>query len=186
VSARRRVARQLTQDLSLRHNALRQEESMDRHLIRVGILAGLIGATVVALWFLVVDALAGRMLSTPIALGSSILDTFGVAPGRDRIVSVLLYSLVHYGVFVIIGIIGSHAVHAMRANPSLTMAFEILLVVVLIVISLFSLTLSQSPMFAGIAWYEIWVANVLAAVAMGFYLKSRVWATSSEPLEVRL
>src|SRR5262245_66113922 len=60
---------------------------MDRQLTRAGILAGLIGATVVALWFLVVDAIAGRAFSTPIALGTSLLDTFSVLPGRGSATS---------------------------------------------------------------------------------------------------
>jgi hypothetical protein len=159
---------------------------MDRNLTRAGITAGLIGATVVALWFLIVDVIGGRVFSTPVALGTSLLDTFGILPGRGTATSVILYSLAHYLTFIIAGIVAAHAIAAMRANPSLTVAFEMLLVMMLIVISLFSLTLSQSPMFAPIAWYEIWVANVLAAISMGFYLRSRVASRIPTATEVRL
>src|SRR5205814_4058230 len=38
-----------------------------------GLLTGSIGAAAIALWFLVIDALAGRPLFTPAALGSAIL-----------------------------------------------------------------------------------------------------------------
>src|SRR5881398_1966295 len=47
-------------------------ESRTVSLVQEGMLAGLIGAATVALWFLIVDALAGRPLYTPTVLGSAL------------------------------------------------------------------------------------------------------------------
>ena len=52
-------------------------------VIREGVAAGLIGAAVVALWFLVLDSVVGRPLYTPAALGSALL--YGVS-GADAVV----------------------------------------------------------------------------------------------------
>lgn len=42
-------------------------------VIRQGILAGVVGATILAFWFLVVDALAGQPLRTPGFLAGALL-----------------------------------------------------------------------------------------------------------------
>ena len=39
---------------------------------REGAIAGIIGASVVALWFLMVDSIAGRPFFTPAVLGASL------------------------------------------------------------------------------------------------------------------
>ncbi|MDH3426995.1 MAG: hypothetical protein OEM23_01040, partial [Gemmatimonadota bacterium] len=46
-------------------------------MVRQGIAAGLIGALVVAVWFLIVDSIAGRPLFTPAALGSAMINGTG-------------------------------------------------------------------------------------------------------------
>jgi hypothetical protein len=48
-------------------------DSNKHDLLREGILAGAIGAVVVAGWFLVTDVLQGRPLSTPSVLGQVVL-----------------------------------------------------------------------------------------------------------------
>src|SRR5881397_485376 len=41
-------------------------------ILREGFIAGLIGAAAVALWFLIVDVIAGRPFFTPAMLGSAV------------------------------------------------------------------------------------------------------------------
>ena len=43
-----------------------------RQVLHEGFIAGLIGAAAVALWFLVVDVIAGRPFFTPAMLGSAV------------------------------------------------------------------------------------------------------------------
>ena len=48
--------------------------------LREGITAGVLGATAVAVWFLILDTVAGRPFATPSMLGSSLATLFG-SPG---------------------------------------------------------------------------------------------------------
>ena len=54
-----------------------------RHSIaREGIIAGVLGATAVAVWFLGIDSLYATPLATPAALGRGLLRLFG-PPGGE-------------------------------------------------------------------------------------------------------
>ena len=55
-----------------------------RSALREGIVAGLIGAAVVALWFFVFDILRGRPFFTPGALGSALFLGSSTAGGRSN------------------------------------------------------------------------------------------------------
>ena len=46
-------------------------------ILREGAVAGIIGATVVAVWFLVVDMVSNELFHTPDLLGRSVLSIFG-------------------------------------------------------------------------------------------------------------
>ena len=48
--------------------------------LREGLTAGVLGATAVAVWFLILDTIAGRPFATPSMLGASLATLFG-APG---------------------------------------------------------------------------------------------------------
>src|SRR5919201_1873598 len=70
-------------------------------VIREGVLAGLIGAAVVALWFFAIDAIHGEMLRTPTLLGSALLRQ------QTPLNAVLFSTVVHGVAFVMFGIIGA-------------------------------------------------------------------------------
>ncbi len=71
-----------------RHNTLRE-----------GVIAGVLGATSVALWFLLVDAAAGRAFHTPAVLGTALLGVLGPAGAEGTITRVIVYTIFHYAVF---------------------------------------------------------------------------------------
>ena len=77
-------------------------------ILREGFIAGLIGAGAVALWFLVVDVIAGRPFFTPAMLGSAVF--WGV---RDPALVVIEYSriigytMIHVSAFIIVGTIAA-------------------------------------------------------------------------------
>ena len=50
-------------------------------VIREGILTGIIGATAVAVWFLIVDTINGHPLYTPRALGAAVFGVLGPPAG---------------------------------------------------------------------------------------------------------
>lgn len=76
-----------------------------------GAVAGLVAATVLVLWFLVIDLLAGRPFQTPRVLASSV---FGVEQATVDSRLLVLYTALHYIVFVAIGAIVAFVIRAAR------------------------------------------------------------------------
>ena len=72
-----------------------------------GIVAGLIGAATIAIWFLILDTIKGRPLYTPTVLGTALFrGGAGLATPESLPVSfdiVVLFTWVHVLVFVVIG-----------------------------------------------------------------------------------
>src|SRR6266702_4582418 len=71
------------------------------HLIADGVVGGLLAGLVVALWFLVVDSVAGRPFHTPAALAATLA---GQEVGPPTLRLVVAYSLIHFGVFALLGV----------------------------------------------------------------------------------
>src|SRR2546428_13230994 len=73
-------------------------------ILREGFIAGLIGAGAVALWFLIVDLVAGRPFFTPAMLGSAgfwgVHDPSMVVIEYSRIIG---YTMIHVSAFIIVG-----------------------------------------------------------------------------------
>ena len=151
-----------------------------RSVIREGIAAGVLGATAVALWFLVVDVVAGRPFGTPEALGRGLLGIFGreragvTDSGGDPVALVVtVYTIFHYLAFIVVGIIAAAIVRAGEREPSLLAGALILFVA--IEIGFYGLTalLAQTDALGTLAWYQIGLANLVAAIVMGVYLWRR-------------
>ena len=71
---------------------------------REGTIAGIIGASSVALWFLMVDSIAGRPFFTPAVLGASLFDLLGAGfGGRGLATHVAAYTVLHFAAFIAIG-----------------------------------------------------------------------------------
>ena len=156
-------------------------------VVREGIVTGLIGAGVVAAWFLLFDVLRGRPFFTPAALGSAL---FLGASSMDQITisatTVIGYTVLHILAFVITGFFAAAIVTAADDAPPLILggalffaAFEALFMALLAMVAEFLL--------GALAWWTIAVGNVLAAVVMGWYLwdhhpKLRA-ALTSDPLD---
>ena len=73
-----------------------------------GIVAGILGALTVALWFLVVDVVRGRPLSTPTVLGQALFGR-GAWPGPlesmpPSFEMVAMFTWVHLLAFAVIGV----------------------------------------------------------------------------------
>lgn len=131
---------------------------------------GIIGGLAVAVWFLLLDSIAGQPLQTPSLLGQVILfrerspDTSGVVLG-----AFLMYTAVHFLIFALIGMGLVALVHWAIDNPIVRYAllpiflvFEVLFYGLLAVLS--ERTNELFPFWAVIA------ANTLAAISMGLYL----------------
>ena len=146
-------------------------------LLKDGIIAGLIGALVIALWFGVLDTVAGHPFFTPATLGRGLLSFFGdVTPDQGTITFVLVYTVFHFAAFMVVGLIASLIVHLARQEPSILLGFAILFAATEIgIYGLVALLHEWSPLANG-AWLQIMIGNLLAAFAMGVYF----WRTHRE------
>ena len=143
---------------------------MSTRVIREGVSAGLVGASVIALYFAVLDAIRGDMFATPIALGSSLASLFLPASTLPSPAGAFLsYTLFHFAAFMLVGIIFSWVVNAAERTPSAFIGFLILFVAFEIGWLGFTQMLSEGA-FGDLSWLQVFVANLIAAAAMGLYM----------------
>jgi len=136
--------------------------------IREGVIAGVIGATAVAVWFFVVDLIAGHPLYTPAVLGEGFSSIFG--PAREtEAVNIILYTLFHYAAFILVGIIAVVIVHTGDRAPSVLAGSMILLVAIELGFYEMVMLIRQSVL-GSLAWYQVLAGNLLAAGLMGTYI----------------
>ena len=142
-----------------------------RHsVIGEGTDVGLIGGMAVAVWFLILDTLAGHPFQTPSLLGQTVLlgervpEQAGLAFG-----AILLYTAFHFIIFALIGMGLVALVHWATENPVVRYA---LLPVFLVFEVLFYgfLEVFSERTHALFPFWTVVTANTLAAVSMGAYL----------------
>lgn len=144
---------------------------MDGHgTIREGVIAGALGATGVAAWFLIVDTIAGQPFFTPRILGEAVMSIVAPDSFASPFVIVSLYTLFHYAAFIIAGIVAVALVHASARQPQLLAGVVILFVALEVEFYGFVLMLQLATRLEGIAWYQVGAANLVAALLMGRYL----------------
>src|SRR6266513_2845744 len=98
-------------------------------LLHDGIIAGLIGASAIAVWFLIIDTIAGQPFRTPVALGNGLLDVFGPADATDsKLTFVLVYTIFHFGAFMFVGLLAALIVQLAKHEPSILLGFVVLFV----------------------------------------------------------
>lgn len=137
-------------------------------ILREGAVAGIIGATAVAVWFFIVDLIGGRPLYTPQVLGEGFLSIFGRSP-EPAVVNVIAYTMFHYAAFIFVGVLAAVLLHAGDHSPSVLAGSMILFVA--IELGFFGLVaLLRESVLGNLAWYQILAGNLLAAVLMGTYL----------------
>src|SRR2546426_3041130 len=88
-------------------------------ILREGFIAGLIGAGVVALWFLIVDIIAGRPFFTPAMLGSAVFwgvhDPALVVIEYSRIIG---YTMIHVSAFILVGTVAAVLAAEVEVAPA--------------------------------------------------------------------
>ena len=144
---------------------------MQAHPItRRGLVAGLLGALVVAVWFLIIDSILREPLYTPAAL-ATILFQGGGTP--DSVVvsvgPVIGYTLVHFAFFLLFGVMLSALVRQVQRFPPLAFGLLILFVVFEVFFIAMVAVLGRW-ILQELAWWSILIGNVFAALAMGFYM----------------
>src|SRR5207244_7548930 len=134
------------------------------------VIAGLSGAAAVALWFLIIDTLAGRPFFTPAMLGSAVFcgvhDPAHVVIEYSRIIG---YTMIHVSAFILVGTVAAVLAAEVEVAPA-----TFYLVVVFFAIFEFgfyvTVAVLAQPLLGALAWWNVAIGNAIAAYGMGYYL----------------
>jgi hypothetical protein len=143
-----------------------------RHsVIREGLIAGVVGAGAVAVWFLILNGLTGRpLLYTPMVLGRGLFIILGPFGSENPTAHIVTYTVFHFAAFALVGILLSLIVHRAERQPSILALLLVLFVVTEMAFYGLTAILSDESVLGGMAWWEIGAANLLAALLMGAYM----------------
>jgi hypothetical protein len=148
--------------------------------VREGLVAGLLGATTVALWYFVFDMAAGKPFHTPNALGK-VFFRGDLEPGvRDIVPQVVAgYTVLHLVIFALAGVGLTLLVHLAARNLALRMGLWMGLVVAFaffvgLTYMLTTATGERVPL------WSVAGGSLLAVAAMGWYLWRRHPRLASE------
>jgi hypothetical protein len=152
------------------------ETSHRESIYAEGLVAGLLGAATIAVWFLVLDSLAGRPFRTPTILGTAIFrGGQGLSSAEGVPVSVemvLLYTWVHALVFWVIAGVAARLLAIAERQPNA--GFGILLLFVVFEFGFVAAALLfAEPVLHALTWPAILGGNLLAALVMGAYFWRR-------------
>ncbi len=131
-----------------------------------GVIGGLLAGLVVALWFLVADTVAGHPFRTP-ALLAGVLLNHEIPQVTARLV--VVYTVLHFGVFAVLGVGMSWLSASFVAPPRLllSLVFGVLLQEVTFYVGLLLL---HAPRLGVIAWPHVVGANIAAGLVLMAYL----------------
>jgi hypothetical protein len=166
----------MTTHLSIPAEAPRSTSFDATRVYQEGMIAGVLGALTIALWFLFLDALSGRLLWTPTILGTALFRG-GAGLGTPEIVPVslemvLMFTWVHVLVFAGLGGIAARLLDYVERHPSA--GFGVLLLFVIFQFGfIVAATVFAPPVLRALSSWSILVANLLAAAAMTTYFRWR-------------
>ncbi|HZO82214.1 MAG TPA: hypothetical protein VFB33_11025 [Candidatus Binataceae bacterium] len=138
-----------------------------------GAIAGVIGAIVVAVWFLIYDAAAGHMFLTPALLGAAIFQ--GVFdPGQVAVTLplVLGYTALHFFAFILFGIATAILLRAADAEPAFAVG-ALFLLAIFEVFFVGALAAFDRAALDALGFWKILAGNVVAIAAMLVYFSRR-------------
>jgi len=135
-------------------------------IIGEGVLAGLIGATTVALWFLLHDLVYDQPLRTPTILAAVLLQGVHDPAAASVAAGPLLgYTALHVLGFVTVGLVGAWLLERAEQEPAMLLpllafflAFEVFFLALVVFLA--------QPVLGVVTWWAILVANLLASVSM--------------------
>ena len=142
---------------------------VQRSMVGEGIVAGLIGAAVVALWFLFLDVARGRPLFTPALLGAAVFHG-ATAPADVAVVAgpIVGYTLLHVLAFVAFGVVAASFLRASEQEPTAFIAFVVLFAAFEVFFFTVLGTFGRS-LLGALVWWAIFTGNLLASAGMLWY-----------------
>ena len=158
---------------------LERHPTLARHLegpwtgvAREGALAGIIGAVVVAVWFLLCDVVAGEVFRTPAVLGAAIFQGI-FDPGEVQVTLplVLGYTALHFFAFMMFGIATAVLLLAADYEPVFALA-AIFLLAIFEIFFVGALAAFDQAALTALGFWKILAGNVLAMIAMLSYFET--------------
>ena len=137
-----------------------------KRLAAEGMIAGTVGATIVAAWFLMYDLAHGQPFRTAALLGAVLFQGLrDIGFLRVTTTLVLEYSLVHWAAFVLFGCMAAALLAAADQDPRL-LAGLFMLFCCFEVAALALIAVLGEWLFEALPQWSIVIGNLLAAAAM--------------------
>jgi len=141
----------------------------DSVLIREGIVTGLLGATVVALFYLLADLLRSQPFMTPSLLGQAFILHRDISLQSPDVTAVVVYTIFHYIAFMGFGILLS--VLARASELSSLARYAVVQVMVAFMVFFYGVVSLGSEIVRGMfPFVGILAANALAGAVMVTWL----------------
>ncbi len=135
---------------------------MKRNLLRDGVVAGVIGATAMVFWFLVVDVVRGEAFATPTFVAEMLFGGLSAA-------ALPLWAVLHYVLFIAVGV-GMAAV-VRRLHIAAPILLGVALGFLLFDVTFYgSVVLTGTDVIGEVGWPVVLVGNVLAGLALNHTL----------------
>ena len=148
-------------------------------ILAPGLMTGLVGAAIVAMWFLAVDLVADEPFRTPTVLGSAVvLGAVSLAEVQQTVGVIIGYSILHLATFGGVGIAFVWLTGRIRSTPDFAVHVFAALVF-LEVLFLGTAGMASDWVIGELGWLTILVANVLAVAGMGAWIWRREWSPTS-------
>jgi hypothetical protein len=147
-----------------------------------GVTAGLLGAAGVAVWFLVVDLIAGHPFFTPDFLGRAVFGVLGRGiESHGTTYFVVAYTVFHVVAFVVTGCVANTLITASRKAPQFTAGLALFFTVFEVGFYFLALMLSSAHVLGSLAWYQIGAANLVASGLRGSWAATCCSGIRSSP-----
>jgi hypothetical protein len=134
-----------------------------------GIAVGFVGATAVALWFLLIDTLAGQPLQTPAALGGALFRL----PAEPLGAALVAYTGFHYVAFGAVGVLAAYSTRLAERHPHVMAFFLVLFAAFQAAFYGMVAVLDMTMVLGNLTWIQIAAGNLVASTAMGGLLWRR-------------
>ncbi len=130
-----------------------------------GMVGGVIAGAAVATWFFVVDLTAGQPFATPALLAGAFLGRGGLEPTVGVVVA---YTVLHFGVFLALGIAAMAGLTTMGISPALRHGV-VFGIGVLTSVHYAALLLVDAQMLSALPAIHVLLANLLGGMLMATY-----------------
>ncbi len=141
-------------------------QDQDSGYVLHGAVGGAVAGLVVVLWFLVADVIAGQAFQTPVQLSSLVLHQEFDKPW-PRLFA--LYTVLHFGVFVTLGIVTTWVLGQLKLEPGLFLG-AIFGVGVLNAVHYAGLLVTGTNLLTVVSPAQVTAANILGGMLMMAYL----------------